>query len=127
MLTGFGIRRSILRIVSNFSYDLEVRLIGSVVHGTCPAKIFMSGTCPGHVRDIKILAGHVPCTTLPISLTSKSYEKLLTILSILRLIPKPVNILDHIISFNMQRTPPRSRASRLTTFTTRDTYLSFPM
>ena len=63
----------------------------------------------------------------PISPTSKSYEKLLTILSILRLIPKSVNILDHIISFNMQRTPPRSRASRLTTFTTWNTYLSFPM
>ena len=24
----------------------------------------LDGTCPGHVRDIKILAGHVPCTTL---------------------------------------------------------------
>jgi hypothetical protein len=38
----------------------------------------------------------------------KSYEKLLTILYTPRLIPKPVNILDYIISFNMQWTPPRS-------------------
>jgi hypothetical protein len=30
MLTGFGIRLGVLRIVSNFSYDLEVRLIGVI-------------------------------------------------------------------------------------------------
>ena len=30
MLTGFGIRHGVLRIASNFSYDLEVRLIGVI-------------------------------------------------------------------------------------------------
>src|SRR6266496_4843318 len=47
---SFLLQRShIFKYIYKTSYPFICQLNGSVVHGTCPAKILMSRTCPGHV------------------------------------------------------------------------------